>query len=129
MMPLQKDIAYLILRLSFGLSMVFAHGLPKLNNYSNLMNSFPDPLGLGNSLSLGLAIFAEVFCAALVTLGLYTRIAAANLLITMLVAVFIFHASDPWAKMELGFLYATAYVVLMLTGAGKLSLDRILRKR
>jgi len=126
---IKKDGALLILRLTFGLSMLLAHGVPKLSNYSTMMNSFPDPLGIGNSLSLGLAIFAEVICATLLVLGLYTRIAALNLTITMLVAAFIFHASDPWSKMELGVLYASAYTALLLIGPGKISLDSLLRRK
>lgn len=129
MKALLKDLGLLVMRLGFGITMLLAHGIPKLENYSNLMNRFPDPLGIGNSLSLGLAIFAEVLCALLLAVGLYTRIAALNLTITMVVAVFIVHASDPWSKMELGFIYGAAYLALALMGPGKLSLDSIMRKR
>ena len=64
-----NDFGKLILRIGFGATMLLAHGWPKLANFSQSMNTFPDPLGIGNSLSLGLAIFAEVLCALLVALG------------------------------------------------------------
>lgn len=126
---MKQNTANLLLRLTFGLTMLLSHGMPKLLNFSAQMNHFPDPLGLGNSLSLGLAIFAEVICAALITVGLFTRLAAIPLTITMVVAVFIFHAGDPWSKMELGLMYALGYVCIFLLGPGKFSLDYVLRKK
>lgn len=126
---MNHNIASLLMRLTFGGVMLFAHGLPKLQGYSSMMNSFPDPLGIGNSLSLGLAIFAELGCALLVTVGLFTRFAIIPLIITMFVAVFIIHANDPWGKMELGFIYMMAYIIIFFLDSGKFSLDRIIRKK
>jgi putative oxidoreductase len=126
---MKQNTASLLLRLTFGLTMFLSHGLPKLLNFSSQMNHFPDPLGLGNSLSLGLAIFAEVICAALITLGLFTRLATVPLVITMATAVFIFHAGDPWNKMELGLMYALGYICIFLLGPGRFSLDYVLRKK
>ena len=59
---MSNDISTLFLRLSFGLTMALAHGLPKIMNYSTMKNNFPDPIGIGNSASLVLVIFAEFFC-------------------------------------------------------------------
>ncbi|MCB0581200.1 MAG: DoxX family membrane protein, partial [Phaeodactylibacter sp.] len=44
-------------------------------------------MGLGPEISLALATFAEVGCALLVILGLFTRWATAPLAITMMVAI------------------------------------------
>lgn len=120
---LTQDVALLILRISAGSMMLFMHGLGKLQNFSTLSDSFPDPIGLGSTFSLCLAIFAELFCSAAVILGLKTRFAAVPLLITMLVAGFIIHADDPWSKKELALLYATSFAVLAIIGGGKFSLD------
>ena len=118
-----------ILRIAFGFTMLVSHGMPKLMAFSSMQNSFPDPIGLGNSLSLGLAIFAEVLCALLVTVGLFTRVATIPLLSTMLVAVLIIHAGDPWQKMELAMLYLCGYLAIAAMGPGKWSLDYLLRKK
>ena len=126
---MKQNTASLLLRLTFGVTMLLSHGMPKLLNFSSQMNNFPDPLGLGSSLSLGLIIFAEVDCAALITLGLFTRFAAVPLTMAMVVAVFIFHAGDPWNKMELGLMYALGYICIFLLGPGRFSLDYILRKK
>jgi putative oxidoreductase len=41
----------------------------------------------------------------------------------MLVAALIFHADDPFGKQELPLLYATIYFVIVVVGAGKISID------
>ena len=46
------------LRVSTGLMMLLAHGWPKLANFSTLAKVFPDPLGVGSTASLLLAVFA-----------------------------------------------------------------------
>ena len=111
------------LRVATGLLMLLAHGWPKLVSFGTLSSRFADPLGVGPTASLALAVFAEVFCAALLVVGLATRLAAVPLLITMLVAAFIVHADDPWSRQEFALLYAVPFVALMIGGAGRLSLD------
>ncbi len=117
------DVGLLMLRLGTGLLMLFAHGMPKLLGFGDKAAVFPDPLGLGSPLSLALAVFAEVFCAALIALGLFTRLAAVPLVITMLVAAFIIHADDPFRKMEFALVYAIPFLTLAFSGAGRFSLD------
>lgn len=126
---MKTQIGLLIFRIVFGLTMLISHGLPKMMAFQTKKDVFPDPLGIGSSLSLGLAILAEVFCAALLTLGLFTRIVAVPLFITMFVAFFIVHGSDPFMKKELAFVYMLGYAALVLTGPGNWSLDVLWRKK
>jgi putative oxidoreductase len=120
------DLAILIVRLSVGLSML-THGWPKLNRLLEGGEiSFGDPLGLGPVVSLVLAVFAEVVCSIFIALGLGTRLASIPLIITMGVAAFIVHASDPFRGKEMAILYMVFYILLLLTGSRKYSLDRIL---
>lgn len=116
------DIGILILRVTAGGLMFFNHGWGKLMNFSESSTNFPDPIGLGSSLSMGLAIFSEVFCAALVVLGIATRLASIPLIITMFVAAFIFHWNDPWAKKEMALLFMGMYLSLLCLGGGRYSL-------
>ena len=51
----------LILRVFFGL-LLMNHGIQKWSNFQELSAAFPDPLGVGSPLSLGLAIFGELVC-------------------------------------------------------------------
>lgn len=117
------DAALLLLRVASSLMMV-THGWPKIANFSDYLNRFADPLGLGPALSLQATIFAEFFCAILVALGLLTRVALIPLIITMAVVTFIVHAGDAFGDKELSLLYLANFLVLFFTGPGKYSLDK-----
>lgn len=123
------DIGLLIARVSAGSMMLFAHGWGKLSNYGERVSSWADPIGLGSEASLTLAVFAEFFCSLAVIFGLATRAASIPLLVTMLVAALIVHSSDPWAKQELPLLYATVFVLLILAGSGRISVDNWLARK
>ena len=71
--------------------MLLAHGWGKLTSFAERSSSFPDPLGVGSSLSMALATGAEAFCALAVILGFATRWAAVPLMVTMAVAALIIH--------------------------------------
>lgn len=104
--------------------MAFSHGWGKLQGLLEGDFSFADPLGIGQAPSLVLTVFAEFVCGVLVALGLFTRAALVPLIITMVVAVFIVHADDPFGKQEFGLLFLVPYATLFLTGPGKYSLDK-----
>ena len=86
--PISEDFGYLVRRATAGGTMFWQHGWPKLMSFTERMDSFPDPFGLGGTLSLVLIILAEVLCSALVVLGLWTRTALIPLIIGMAVSVF-----------------------------------------
>ena len=72
------DLAALLLRATFGGLMLIEHGLGKVERLSAEPIRFADPLGLGAELSLQMAIGAEVVCAALLVLGVASRLVLAN---------------------------------------------------
>jgi len=113
----------LILRLGLGGIMLFAHGMGKASSFNETAANFPDPLGVGNVVSMLLVIFAEAVCAVLVILGLMTRLAVIPLVVTMAVAFLIIHAVDPFQVKELALVYGVGFVTLFFTGPGWLSLD------
>ncbi len=117
------DVGLLVLRVAVGAMMLFGHGIGKAAKLGADPIRFPDPLGVGAAMSLYLATFSELICAALLIIGLATRLAAVPFLITMLVAAFIFHGDDPWGKKEFALLYAVPALVLALTGPGRWSVD------
>lgn len=123
------NLGLLLLRLSAG-GFMLTHGYPKLQRLLAGEMRFGDPLSLGPEVSLVLAVFAEFFCAILVMLGLGTRLATIPLIVTMAVAAFIAHGADPFGRKEMALLYLVSFVVLLLTGGGKFSLDNFVgRKR
>ena len=105
------------------------HGLKKINSFDTLIHKFSDPLGVGSAASLSLTIFAELVCAALVIAGLFTRLAAIPLIIAMAVAVFYAHNGEIFGKGEMGMLYMAAFVVILIAGPGKYSLDKRIERR
>lgn len=120
------NFALFFLRIVAGTFML-THGIGK---FEQLLGEspiqFPDPLGVGVSTSLFLTVFSEVFCSLLLIFGLANRLAAIILLFTMLVAAFIFHINDGFSKQELSLMYATMYFILLITGAGKFSIDKLI---
>lgn len=113
------------LRVTVG-ALMLTHGWGKLSNYGSMLDQFGDPIGLGPGVSLTLAVFAEFFCALGVVFGLLTRAAVIPLIITMLVAALIVHADDPFRRQEFALLYLIPFVTLLITGPGKMSLDRMM---
>ena len=124
-----RDAGLLLLRATAGLLMLTQHGWGKLQSYSDKADTWADPIGLGGPTSLALAIFAEVFCSLLVSIGLATRLAAIPLVITMLVAAGIVHWDDPFGKKEFALLFLVPFLTLILTGAGRYSVDGWLENR
>lgn len=120
--PKQIDTGLFVLRVAIGCFMLL-HGLPKLMGFSEMADKFPDPIGMGGQLSLTMAIGAEVGCSILLILGLGTRLAVIPLAFTMIVALFVVHASDPWKVKELAAVFLAVYTVIFITGPGNCSLD------
>ncbi len=124
--PRSTDFALLVLRVWLGLTLLLNHGLAKLTGFSELATKFPDPLGVGSTLSLVLAVLGEVVCAALLTVGAFTRFAAVGIAITMGVAFFMVHGgklANPGSG-ELALIYLAGAVTLLLAGGGRFGLDR-----
>ena len=59
----------------------------------------------------------------MIIIGFKTKLAAIPAAITMAVAAFIVHASDPLKTKEMAILYLLAFVVIFLAGPGRLSID------
>jgi putative oxidoreductase len=123
--PVSEDFGYLVLRVGFGGTLLWQHGWPKLMAFGSLVDGFADPFGAGPVVSLVLILFAEVLCAALVVLGLWTRLAVLPIIIGMAVAAFIVKADADFAAKELAILYLVAGIVLLFTGSGRFAIDRI----
>src|SRR5690606_3514287 len=111
-------------------SFMIVHGLQKTQLlFGGGEIQFADPIGIGATLSLTLAIFAEVICSGLIFIGFGTRLAVIPLIITMIIAVFVVHADNGFAKQEMGLLYLLTYILLLVTGSGKYSVDHLISKR
>ncbi len=130
-LPNSPDFGLLILRVALGFSMLLLHGRGKMLGFAATAEKMNGLLGLPGNVNAGLAVFAEVVCSALLIAGLFTRFAALMLAITMGTAFFIVHksalvdvAASGVKSGELAMVYLVAYVTLLFTGAGKISVDR-----
>lgn len=117
-----NDLALLILRVGFG-GFMLTHGIPKISMLSN-PSDFGDPIGVGATTSLILALIGEVVAPIMLIIGFKTKWAAIPAAITMFVAGFIVHAKDDLATKEHALLFFIAFVVVFLAGAGKYSIDK-----
>lgn len=122
-LPDPANWGILVLRVGTSILML-VYGYGKLERYLNGERSFADPIGIGEELTLLLAIFAEFVCSLLLMAGLFTRAVLLPLIITMLVAFLIIHSNDPFEKKEHPLLFLIPYCTLFLTGPGRYSLDQ-----
>lgn len=121
------NAAMLILRLSFGILMMM-HGYDKLTHFSEYQGKFMNFMGIGQSASLALVVFAEFFCSLFLILGLFTRLATIPLIIATCVMVFMAHKGDVFGDGQTAALYLTGYIVLLFVGPGRVSVDSMIGK-
>lgn len=126
----KKDYFYFVFRVFVGL-LFLQHGLQKL------FGAFGGVAGNGQPVELfslfGLAGLIEFVAGIAIAVGLFTRLAAFISAIEMLVAYFMVHASNGLIPLvnqgELALLYFVAFLVIMVYGAGKWSIEKALMKK
>ena len=140
-----NSIGLLILRLGLG-GYMLTHGWGKLQMVMAGNFEFADPIGLGPIPSLLMVTFAEFFCALFIIFGIGTRLAAVPLVFAMGVAAFIVHGNDPWtmgagrelylageadswASKQPALMFLSAFLALIFTGPGMLSIDAIIKPK
>ena len=124
----RADAGLLVLRVFVGLGLALGHGMGKMPPSERFIGGvagmgFPAPALFG--WAAGLAEFAG---GLLLALGLLTRPSAFFILPTMLVAAFL-REGPSFGDKEKALLYAAAAVLFVLAGAGRYSLDALIRRR
>ena len=119
------SLLLLAVRIIFGI-LLMNHGIQKWSNFQEMSAVFPDPLGIGSPLSLGLAIFGELVCSMAFIIGFLYRLAMIPMIFTMGVAFFVIHGNDPFSLKELAFVYLVVFILMYIAGPGKFSLDRLI---
>lgn len=125
----KPDLGLLLFRLYVGLAMAFAHGISKIppsDQFISAVESLGFPIPVLFAWAAGLSEFVG---GLLIAVGLSTRYASVALGFTMAVAAFGRHGADPFKLQELSLFYLFACVLLIFSGAGKYSLDRIIFKK
>lgn len=131
---LTSSAGILVLRLALG-AVFIAHGWQKVF-VDGLAATTEGFAGMGIPFAAVLAPVAaltELLAGAAIIVGLLTRIAAAGLAVTALVALFLVHAPNGFfmatGGIEFLLVLAAGAIALILTGAGRLSADAALFRR
>lgn len=123
------DLGLLALRVIAGLSLALAHGMGKVPPAERFIGRVAE-IGLpAPELFAWLAALAEFGGGLLLAAGLLTRPAALLVCGNMLVVALMAHAGDPFGDREKGVLFGAIALFLLLAGAGRYSLDALLRRR
>jgi len=127
------NVALLILRIGIGL-MFMIHGIPKLTGGVStweFLGSQMSVLGIGFGLTFWgfMAAISESLGGLLLIIGLFTRPAAILMLFTMFIAAMMHFSNGDGFKgashaMELGIVF----ISVIISGAGKYSLDQLVFK-
>ena len=120
-----QPIGLLVLRLVLAL-IFFAHGYPKVAHSAPGMQAFFVEHGLPGYF-VYISGVLEVFGAVLLSLGVFTRVAALLLAIEMGVAIWKVHSAGGYLAVhnyEFPLAILAAFFVLATVGAGRLSLDQ-----
>ena len=122
--PLRMDIALLVFRVWICTALFMKHGLEKVLHFQDMPGHFPDPIHIGARVSFYFAFFTDAVCSVLVAAGLLTRLAAFLIVINLFVVFgFMHHFNFHEDHAELVFVYLGGFVTLVLTGAGRFSVD------
>ncbi|WP_339629853.1 DoxX family protein [uncultured Maribacter sp.] len=121
--PVFKDIGLAFFRIVIS-AMMLTHGLPKFQKLISGNFEFGDPIGIGATPSLFLAVIGEFICPILIIIGFKTRLSAIPTAIAMGVAAFIVHDADDFGTKEKALLYLVSFITIILVGPGKFGVDR-----
>jgi putative oxidoreductase len=113
------DIGLLYLRVAASLLLLIVHGLPKLLNFSDELDSIADPFHLGKTLSVTFAIFAQVVCPSFMMLGIGTRMAAIPILLVTLIAIVFVHPDWTLVQGQFAWMLLIMFGTVAIAGPGK----------
>lgn len=125
---LNEDLGKFILRVSISILMLF-HGYAKLIGGTDKIAAGLAKSGLPEFLAYGVYV-GEILLPILIILGVFTRLAALGMGITMIFAIFLVYSEKIFMLskfgapvIELPLIYLLLCLVIFFIGAGKYSFD------
>lgn len=126
-----RNIGLLLLRIFVGAG-IASHGFGKMFSGPERWQALGRAVGkIGLNFAPTfwgfLAAFAEFFGGIFLALGLFTTVSSFLILCTMLVAAFVAHKGASFTVRELALFYLVASFFFMVKGAGRYSIDRLIK--
>lgn len=122
-------LSMLAFRILISVELMMAHGLKKVGVGVAQAETVPNPLHLPTQLNDLFATSANLFFPVLVIIGFFTRLAAIPILAVTLTGYFVVHWNDSLLEKDTPFMYSVSFLLIMILGPGKYSLDHFLNKR
>ena len=127
-----KDLPPLIFRLMLAYGF-YEPALQKFNNFDSIIKWFGS-LGIPfPTLNAYMAVATELSGVVLLTLGLATRFISVPMIVVMIVAIKTVHLKHGFScgdnGFEVPFYYMLMLLSLIVSGAGKFSIDYLLKKK
>ncbi len=113
-------------RVLLALELFRAHGLTKLKGPDGQPEQVPNPLGLPARLNSGVAAFADTVVPFLVMAGVATRLVVLPVIGITAIGYLVVHRADPVKLRDVPYMYTICFLLLLLLGAGSLSVDHYL---
>ena len=128
-----NDLSLLLIRIALGLVFI-VHGYSKLFGGIGGTSGFLSSLGVPASGFFAVVVaIVEFFGGITVLLGIFTRITGILIFIDMLMAFILFHGRNGFLVSNGGYEFVLVLglmaAALVLSGAGKISLDKLIFKK
>lgn len=127
--PHTYNWAMLFFRVLVSLEIMVVHGFKKIGIGVAEAEHVPNPLHLPEALNSAFAISANIFFPFLVLIGFCTRLATLPTLAVTLTGYFVVHLHDSLLEKDVPFIYSVFFLLILVLGPGKFSIDSYLRKR
>ena len=122
-------LSLLAFRVLLSLEMIYAHGLKKLGVGVTEAEHVPNPLHLPEAFNNLFADAANLFFPVLVIVGLFTRLSILPILAVTLTGYFVLHFHDAPLIKDTPYMYSLSYLLILVLGPGKYSLDYFITKQ
>ncbi|MES2240744.1 MAG: DoxX family protein [Bacteroidota bacterium] len=123
------DTAILLFRIIVSSQLMIVHGLKKIGIGTGVTETVPNPFNFTEWFNDSFAIAANLVFPLFIIVGFYTRLATIPVLAVTLSGYFIVHWNDPLLISDVPFMYSLSFLFIAFSGAGKYSLDNLLRNK
>ena len=113
------DWAVLYLRMFAG-GMMLIHNIGKMQDYNEIINSYPSLLYIDNAAVFVIVTLIEVLLAVLIILGLWVRMAA----LAMVLGIILAFAWGGFGVGQTEFIWLGVYIFFIVSGGGLYAFDQ-----